>query len=147
MSTDLATTPVRDRMIPSPPTETPQTTVAAALRLLREHHLPALPVCEGGRVRGVVDEKALLRLTPSEATTLDVYELRAVLDRLTLALVTVTLVPTVTPDTPLIDAAALLLRTGRAVVLVVEGTRLAGLVTETTLLAAAIGHPTPTLAG
>lgn len=147
MNIDLATTSVRDRMIPSPPTVTPRTTIATALRLLREHHLPALPVCEGGRVRGVIDEKALLRLTPSEATTLDVYELRDVLDRLTLAVATVTLVPTVTPDTSLIEAASLLLRTGRTVVLVVEGTHLAGLLTERALLAAAIGQPTHALAG
>jgi acetoin utilization protein AcuB len=147
MSTDLAITPVRDRMIPSPPVVTPQTTIATALRLLREHHLPALPVCEGGRVRGVVDEKALLRLTPSEATTLDVYELRDVLDRLTIALAARTLVPAVGPDTPLIEAASLLLRTRRTVVLVVEDAHLVGLLTETTLLAAAIGQPTRVLAG
>ena len=73
MRSDFVTTPVRDRMIPSPPTVTPHTTIGTALRLLREHHLPALPVCEGGRIRGVVDERSLLRLTPSEATTLDVY--------------------------------------------------------------------------
>ncbi len=147
MDTDLCTTRVRDWMIPSPPVVTPRTTIATALRLLREHDLPALPVCDGGRIQGLVDEKALLRLTPSEATTLDVYELREVLDRLTIAPVTEHLAPTVTPDTPLIEAASLLVRTGQTVALVLEGSHLAGLLTETALLAAAIGQPTTVTAG
>ena len=76
MPTALATAYVREWMIGSPPVITPRTTIATALRLLREHTLPALPVCEAGRLRGLVSERALLRLTPSEVTTLDVYELR-----------------------------------------------------------------------
>ena len=92
-------------------------------------------------MRDVADENALLRLAPSESTTLDVYELRPVLDRLTLALVTMTLIPSVTPDTPLIEAASLLLRTGRAVVLVVEGTHPAGRLTATTLRRPRSGNP------
>jgi CBS domain-containing protein len=66
MSPDLAATHVYDWMIASPPVITPLTSVSTALRLLREHALPALPACEDGRVRGLVAETALLRLTPSE---------------------------------------------------------------------------------
>ncbi len=58
------------------PVVTPQTTVGTALRLLRELRLPALPVCAGDRFVGLVGEKDLLRVTPSDTTTLDVYEPR-----------------------------------------------------------------------
>lgn len=73
---------IRDWMQPSP-VVTPFTGVATALRLLHEHNLPALPVVENGQLLGMVYEKDLLRLAPSEATTLDVYEQHAALDRLT----------------------------------------------------------------
>ncbi len=69
-------------MLPSP-VITPDTGVATALHLLREHNLPALPVVEGDRLLGMVYEKDLLRLAPSEATMLDAFELHAALDRLT----------------------------------------------------------------
>jgi CBS domain-containing protein len=44
MTVDLSVLSVRDCMIASPPVITPRTTVATALRLLREHPVPALPV-------------------------------------------------------------------------------------------------------
>lgn len=126
-------TRVERRMMTSVPIITPQTSVGAALRLLREHRVPALPVCEGPRFVGLVDEKALLRLTPSEATTLDVYELREVLDRLTVARV-VERVPAVPPDAPL-DEARLLMRSQRREVLpVLDGGHLVGLLHWTALL-------------
>jgi acetoin utilization protein AcuB len=100
----LASASVRDWMIVSVPIITPDTTIATAFRLLRKHHLPALPVCAQGKLVGLVDEKALLRFTPSEATTLDVYEMRAVLDRLTVARATAPTRATVAPDAGLEEA-------------------------------------------
>ena len=139
MITDLACARVRDWMIASPPVITPQTTVATALRLLREHRLPALPVWSEDRLLGLVTEKALLRLTPSEATTLDVYELRNVLETLTVARAT-TPSETVTPAMPLEDAAITMLRESRDVIAVVDDGRLAGLLPWTAVLAAVVGR-------
>jgi acetoin utilization protein AcuB len=65
------------------PVVTPRTGVGTALRLLDEHDLPGLPVAEGSRLLGMVYERDLLRLAPSQATTLDAYELHDVLERLT----------------------------------------------------------------
>ncbi len=139
MIVDLSTSFVRTWMTPPVPVITPRTTVGTALRLLREHRVPALPVCEGGRFLGLVDERALLRLTPSEATTLDIYELRNVLDRLTVARATVPAAASVTPDTPLDEAAALMRRNAVEVLPVLDAGRLAGLLHWTVLLAAAAG--------
>jgi acetoin utilization protein AcuB len=55
------------------------------MRLMREVELPALPVIRDGQFAGLVYERDLLRLTPSEATTLDRYELHAALAKLTVA--------------------------------------------------------------
>lgn len=130
---DVRTASVRDSMIFSP-VITPRTTVATALRLLREHETRALPVCDGDRFAGLVSETGLLRLTPSDVTTLDVYELRNVLDRLTVARV-IEPVPTISAAASLEDAAALM-RTGRHEILpVVDGGRLVGLLPWTAVLA------------
>lgn len=139
MSVDLAAAHVYDWMIASPPVITPRTSVSTALRLLREHALPALAVCEDGRVRGLVAEKALLRLTPSEATTLDVYELREALDRLTVASAALTPVAMTAPDAPVREAAELLVRTECDVVCVMEGDHPVGLLPWTAVLAGATG--------
>lgn len=124
---------VAERMMAPVPAITPRTSVATALRLLREHQVPALPVCEGPRFVGLVDEKGLLRLTPSDATTLDVYELRDVLDRLTVARI-VERVPAVAPDAPLEDARMLMRSHRREVLPVLDGDRLVGLLHWTALL-------------
>jgi acetoin utilization protein AcuB len=139
MSVDLSTSRVRTWMSPALPLITPRTTIATALRLLREHRTPALPVCDGERFVGLVTEKALLRLTPSEATTLDVYELREVLDKLTVARAVEPAAGSVSPETSLAEAAALMSRTAAEVVPVLDGGRLTGLLHWTALLAATGG--------
>jgi len=129
---DVRTSNVRSGMISSP-VITPRTTVATALKLLREHDVAALPVCDGGRYVGLVHEKGLLRLTPSEIATLDVYELRDWLDRLTVSRI-IESVPAIASDASLEDA-AVLMRTGRHEVLpVLDAGRLAGLLPWTALL-------------
>ncbi len=139
MIADLSASRVRSWMTRSLPVITPRTTVAAALRLLREHRLPALPVCEDNRFLGLVAERALLRLTPSEMTTLDVYELHRELEKLTVARA-MSQVPAVTSDTPLDEAAALMRRGAAEVLPVLDGGRLVGLLPWTQLLAAVVGN-------
>lgn len=140
MIVDLRQAWVCDWMAGAAPVITPRTTVATALRLIREHRVPALPVCQGERFLGLVDEKALLRLTPSEATTLDVYELRNVLEALTVDRAIVPPAGTVTPRTRLDEAAMLMRDTAGDVIPVIDGGRLVGLLHWTALLAAAVGE-------
>ncbi len=141
MMVNLNSARVRDWMAAPLPAITPRTTVATALRLLREHCVAAVPVLDGTRVVGLVDEKSLLRFTPSEATTLDVYELREVLDKMTVARALTPVSTAVGPDTPL-AAAAVAMRLASAPVLpVMDGDRLIGLLPWTRVLAAATGEP------
>ncbi len=138
MALDLGSDRVRDWMTTSVPVITPKTTVATALRLLREHGLPALPVCAENRLVGLVGEKALLRLTPSEATTLDVYELHNVLDRMAVSRATVPPRATVVSVAALNEAAALMIQAGADVIAVVDEGRFLGLLTSSALLAAVV---------
>jgi acetoin utilization protein AcuB len=143
MVVDFNLSHVREWMVSSVPVITPRTTVATALRLLREHKVPALPVVADGRLLGLVDEKEMLRYTPSEATTLDVYELHDVLEKMTVGRITCPAPGSVAPDAPLGKAAELMLSTHRDVVPVVDGGRLLGLVTSASLVAAAAGTLLP----
>lgn len=138
MTVDLSALRVRNWMVASPPVITPQTTIATALRLLREHGVSALPVWDEGRLVGMVDERDLLRMTPSQATTLDVYELREVLEKMTVARVTAP-VAGLAPDTPLDDAVVLMLRSAKGIIPVVEAGRPVGLFTWAALLRAVAG--------
>jgi acetoin utilization protein AcuB len=130
-------------MIASFPRITSRTTADTAIRLLREHALPALPVYRGGSCVGLVDEKSLLRLTPSDATSLSVYEVRTLLDRVTVQSVVFHPAATVTPDTPVSDAAKLMTHTAAEVVPVEQHGCLVGLLPWTHVLAALIGESPP----
>lgn len=130
---------VRDWMAVPLPVITPRTGIGTALRLLREHRAQALAVLDGRRFVGLVDEVSLLRFTPSEATTLDVYEMRDVLDRLTVARATAS-AEAVAPDAPLAAAAIAMRRAGARVLPVMDGERLVGLLSWTRLLAAVSGE-------
>lgn len=137
MITDLSNARVGDSVTPSP-VVTPRTTVATALRLLREHCLPVLPVSDGDRLAGTVSLTDLLRLTPSEATTLDVYELHGVLGRLTVARI-VRPSGGVRTDASLAEAAAQMVREGAEALPVIEDGHFVGLLVWTAIVSAALG--------
>jgi acetoin utilization protein AcuB len=118
----------------------PQTTVATALRLLREHGVPGLPVWDRDRFVGMTYETDLLRLTPSEASTLDIYELREVLDRMTVRRALGPATPCAALGDSLAEGARLLLSTPHGVIPVVSGDRPVGLLTWADVLRAAIGN-------
>jgi acetoin utilization protein AcuB len=130
---------VREGMVSSP-VITPRTTVSTALHLLRENCVPALPVFDEGQFVGLVDEKSLLRLSPSEATTLDQWEVHDLLDRLTVARV-VKPSATIGPDESLRQAAILMNDSNSQALAVLEGDRLAGMLPWNALLAVAMDIP------
>jgi acetoin utilization protein AcuB len=136
MAVGVAGSRVREWMTVDVPVITPDTSIATALRLLREHNIPALPVWKGGRVAGMVDEKALLRFTPSEATTLDVYELREVLDRMTVARAATPVPAALSPEQDVREAGRLMRRAGAEVLPVVDAGHLVGILAWPGVLAA-----------
>jgi acetoin utilization protein AcuB len=138
---------VSDWMTVSVPVITPASSVQGALRLMRDHRLTALPVCEEGRFFGLVDEKDLLDLTPSRATTLSRFEIGALLDKVTVTDAMKQPAVLVAPDPPLREAAALMVKHSAEVLCVVENQRLVGVISWTAVLAAVIEEPTLAKAG
>lgn len=57
-------------------TVTPETSMLKANKLMKEHRIGRLPVVDGdGRVVGIVSDRDIRSASPSQATTLDMYEI------------------------------------------------------------------------
>lgn len=120
---------VKNRMTLNPITVTPDTPVSEAYSILREHSLRRMPVVKNGRLVGIVTEKALERISPSDATTLSVFELNYLLTKMTVK-DAMTKDPYTIQDEDLVENAAVLMRDKDVGALpVMRGDRLVGIIT------------------
>ena len=129
---------VRDLMTPAPLAISPETSVQAAYRLMQEQHMSHLPVCEDGRLVGLLSERDLLLVLPSPATSLAAHEVHYLLERLTVAEVMTRFPVTIGPDHALTEAASRMLSHHVQALPVTENRRLVGILTRTHLLYAFI---------
>lgn len=53
-----------------------------AMKLLREHGIPMLPVTKRGQLVGIITDRDLKRASPSDATTLEIHELLYLISRI-----------------------------------------------------------------
>lgn len=106
----------------------PVTEAQAILKRERIHHLPVLD--KNNRLVGIVAEKDLLYASPSPATTLNVYEMTALLSKLKVEKVMSRDVVLVNDDTLVEDAAHLMADRQIGGLPVMRGDVLVGIVTE-----------------
>ncbi|MEZ4868477.1 MAG: CBS domain-containing protein [Caldilineaceae bacterium] len=100
---------VKDHMTAPAVTMTRATPFQEAVKVMRERKIRRVPIVDdAGKLVGIVSERDLLHAEPSPATSLSVWELNYLLWKLTLADVMTKKVLTVTPETPLQDAAELM---------------------------------------
>jgi acetoin utilization protein AcuB len=125
---------VGDRMSKSPVTTTPDTSVTDALRLMRERKVRRLPVMDShGRLVGIVSDQDLLYASPSPVSSLSVWEMNYLLAKLKVEEVMTRQVITVTADTPLEEAARIMVDSKIGGLPVVSDGQLVGIITETDL--------------
>jgi acetoin utilization protein AcuB len=123
---------VRERMSTHPVTITADIPITEALRVMRQSQVRRLPVLdENGELIGIVSEKDLLYASPSPATSLSIYEMHYLLSRLKVTELMTREVITVTPDTPLEEAARVMVDNGIGGLPVMEDGKLVGIITET----------------
>ena len=105
-----------------------------ALELMRKEHIRRLPVVDNhGRLIGIVSEGDLLHASPSDATSLSVYEVNYLLSKITVEEVMSKIVITVTEDTPLEEAARIMADNKIGGLPVVRDNEVVGVITETDL--------------
>ncbi|MBI3988356.1 MAG: CBS domain-containing protein [candidate division NC10 bacterium] len=129
---------VAEWMKKDPITIGPETGVWEAARLLRQYRIRHLPVVKKGTLVGIVTDRDIKRILPSPATSLSVYEVSYLLDRLEVKEVMTKEVMTVGPEVPIEEAAKLMHDRKIGCLPVLEGDALVGIITETDLLAALV---------
>ena len=119
-------------MAPDPITIKADVGIDDALHLMKKHQVRRLPVLDDrGALVGIVSDKDLLHAAPSPATSLSVHELRYLLAKLTIKRVMASPVITVSPVTPLEEAARIMVDNKIGGVPVLEQGKLVGIITET----------------
>lgn len=116
-------------------TVTPNTSIIKARDLLREHNIKQVPVIDkkGGLV-GILTDRDIKQAWASPATTLSIYELTYVLQKLTVESVMVKDVIIITPDATIERAAKILHDRKIGSLPVVEGGKLVGIITSADLM-------------
>jgi acetoin utilization protein AcuB len=111
----------------------PDLPILEALNLIKRERIRRTPVVEHGKLVGIISEKDLLHATPSEATTLSVWELNYLLSKIQVKDVMTRKVITVTVDTPIEEAARLMADNKIGGLPVMRDDKLVGIITETDL--------------
>ncbi len=125
---------VRDRMSRMPITTKPSATVPDALQVMRGSKVRQLPVVdEKGALVGIVALDDLLRVSPSPATSLSVWELDYLLEKITVEKVMTTDVITISEDTAIEEAGRIMADNKVSGLPVLRGDELVGIVTESHL--------------
>jgi acetoin utilization protein AcuB len=123
---------VRERMSRTPVTISGDTPITEALKVMRDNQVRRLPVLDQeGRLVGIVSEKDLLYVSPSPATSLSIHEMNYLLTHLKTSELMSTQVITVTPETPVEEAARIMADNKIGGLPVIKDGKLAGIITET----------------
>ena len=122
----------------------PEMTLPEALHVMAAHHIRRLPVCEQGKLVGIVTRGDLRGAQPSEATSLSIFELHYLVSRITLDQVMTRRPLVVSPDTSIHAAAQLMLERKVSGLPVLEHGELVGIITESDIFRMVVGAlPTP----
>jgi CBS domain-containing protein len=87
----------------------PSMSISSAHQLMKEHGIRRLPVLEDGKLVGIITIGDVREASPSDATTLSIWELNYLWTQLTVEKIITRNVLTIHPDTPILDAAELML--------------------------------------
>ena len=126
---------VKNRMTKNPYTVTPDTPLSDARDLIKKEKVDIVPVVDKkGHLEGVVTQKDVLYASPSNCTTLDVFEIHSLFAKMKVGDVMETKPLTISSEMHVEDAARLIQEQDVTGVCVVDGDLLVGIITESDLL-------------
>ncbi|MCR4856115.1 MAG: CBS domain-containing protein [Erysipelotrichaceae bacterium] len=131
---------VKDNMVSSPVTLGPDQSVSEAVDIMSENDLHRLPVVdENGKLLGLVTETVITSNTPNNASSLSVFELNYLLNKLTIKDIMIKDVITIGKDALLEEAATLMRKNDIGCLPVVDDeNRLIGIITHNDIFTAFI---------
>lgn len=124
---------VKERMSRPVITVEPELPIMEALDLMKREQIRRTPVVKKGVLVGIISDKDLLDASPSDATSLSVWEINQLLQEITVRDVMTKEVLTVEEDTPIEEAARIMADSKIGGIPVMRGDELVGLITETDL--------------
>ncbi len=112
----------------------PKMPMTDAHNLMRKEHIRRLPVVDKkGNLVGIVSESDLLHASPSDATSLSIFEINYLLSKITINHIMTKDVITVMEETPLEEVARIMADNKIGGVPVVREKKIVGIITETDL--------------
>lgn len=124
---------VGERMSRPVITVAPDDPINDVLALFKKEHIRRAPVLSKGKLVGIVSETDLLNASPSDVSTLSIWEMNYLLSKVTVKRVMSKKVITVDVDTPIEEAARIMADNKIGGMPVLSNGRVAGMITETDL--------------
>jgi acetoin utilization protein AcuB len=111
----------------------PDTPITDALVMFKKENIRRAPVVKNGKMIGIISESDLLNASPSQVTTLSVWEMNYLISKVTVKKVMTKKVITVDANTPIEEAARIMADSKIGGVPVMRSGKVAGMITETDL--------------
>ena len=124
---------VGDRMSRPVITVTPDMAIHDVLAMFKQEHIRRAPVIKNGKLVGIVSETDLLNASPSDVTSLSIWEMNYLLSKITVKIVMTKMVITIDEDTPIEEAARIMADNKIGGLPVLKKGRVTGIITETDL--------------
>ena len=99
---------VAERMTKHPVSVTSNATIGDVDRLMKKHKFHRMIVIDNGKLVGYLSDRDIVRVTPSPATSLSKFEIRSLLDKLSVKDIMKTKVVTVSEDATIEEAALIM---------------------------------------
>ncbi len=134
---------VCDWMTPNPITIDPKTTLPEAHKLMKSSRIRRLPVVDHGRIVGILTLGDVREASPSDATSLNIFEMNFLLARLTVDKIMTRDPIVISPNATIREAAQIMLESKIGGLPVVDGERLVGIITESDIFRVLVQEPEP----
>lgn len=108
----------------------PDSSVSEVVKLMKEKKIKHVPVIKDDRLKGIISDRDIREFSPSKATSLDVYELHYLLATTKVKEMMKSKVFTITADSPVEEAAMVMLDSNIGSLPVVEGGRVVGIISD-----------------
>ncbi|AXX64995.1 CBS domain-containing protein [Bombilactobacillus bombi] len=125
---------VADYMTKDVITIRPQTKINVAVKLMEENHIHRLPVIDGKQLVGLITAGTIAQASPSDATSLSIYEVNYLFNQMTVEQVMTKKVLTVAYDASLEDAIYQMRQHQIGVLPVMQADNVVGMITNNDIL-------------